>query len=102
MPQWSRVGCARLVRFAAATIPGALTLLPAVFFPRSRRCSHIDGGYRSPSGFNVPSDDLSLAGFQVIMYGRFWVITEGWALRPSKTAVRSRKRYSSVSELAAN
>jgi hypothetical protein len=32
-------------------------------------------------GFNVPSDGLSLAGFQVIMYGRFWVITEGDDLR---------------------
>ena len=36
-----------------------------------------DGGYRPRVGFNVPSDGLSLAGFQLIMYGRFWVITEG-------------------------
>src|SRR5579864_6670209 len=40
MPRWSRAGCARLVQCAAATIPDALKLLPAVSFPRSRRCSH--------------------------------------------------------------
>src|SRR6516225_4737645 len=40
MPQWFHAGCARLVQYAAATIPGALKLLPAVSFPRSRRCSH--------------------------------------------------------------
>src|SRR5215472_8102819 len=39
--------------------------------------AHIDGEYRPRVGLNVPSDGLSLAGFQVIMYGRFWVITEG-------------------------
>ena len=33
--------------------------------------AHIDGGYRPRVEFNVPSDGLSLAGFQVIMYGRF-------------------------------
>jgi hypothetical protein len=27
--------------------------------------------------FNVLGEGLSLAGFQVIMYGRFWVFTEG-------------------------
>ena len=27
--------------------------------------------------FNVLNEGLSLAGFQVIMYGRIWVITEG-------------------------
>jgi hypothetical protein len=32
--------------------------------------------WSGPVGFNIPSDGLSLAGFQVIMYGRFWVITE--------------------------
>jgi len=32
----------------------------------------------SPSrAINVLSEGLSLAGFQLIMYGRFWVITEG-------------------------
>jgi hypothetical protein len=36
----------------------------------------LTGGYRSSVGFNVLSDGLSLAGFQVIMYGRFRVITE--------------------------
>jgi len=30
--------------------------------------------------FNVLNEGLSLAGFQVIMYGRFWVITEGLLL----------------------
>jgi hypothetical protein len=25
---------------------------------------------------NVPSDYFSLAGFEVIMHGRFWVLTE--------------------------
>src|ERR1700688_4547556 len=39
--------------------------------------AHIDGGYRPPVRVNVLSVGLSLAGFQVIMYGRFWVITEG-------------------------
>ena len=28
-------------------------------------------------GVNVPGDYLSLAGFEVTMYGRFWVIPEG-------------------------
>jgi hypothetical protein len=39
------------------------------------RCSH---PRRVPPSrrLNVLSDGLSLAGFQVIMYGRFWVITE--------------------------
>jgi hypothetical protein len=30
---------------------------------------------------NVLNEELSLAGFQVIMYGRFWVITEAEVLR---------------------
>src|SRR6516162_5786072 len=34
-------------------------------------------------GLNVPSAGLSLAGFQVIMYGRFWVITEGHKKGPN-------------------
>jgi hypothetical protein len=28
------------------------------------------------SDVNVPSDYFSLAGFEVIMHGRFWVLTE--------------------------
>ena len=42
----------------------------------SQEVAHIDGGYGPRVGFNVPSDGLSLAGFQVIMYGWFWVVTE--------------------------
>jgi hypothetical protein len=29
------------------------------------------------SAVNVPGDYFSLAGFEVIMDGRFWVLTEG-------------------------
>ena len=39
--------------------------------------THIDGGYRPRARVNVLDEGLSLAGFQVIMYGRIWVITEG-------------------------
>jgi hypothetical protein len=39
--------------------------------------AHIDGGYRPCVEINVLNAALSLAGFQVIMYGRFWVFTEG-------------------------
>ena len=42
--------------------------------------AHIDGGYLPPVRVNVLSVGLSLAGFQVIMYGRFWVITEAMVL----------------------
>ena len=38
--------------------------------------AHIDGGYRPCVKVNVLSVGLSLAGFRVIIYGRFWVITE--------------------------
>jgi hypothetical protein len=39
--------------------------------------THIDRGYGPRIGIiNVLSDGLPLAGFQVITYGRFWVITE--------------------------
>src|SRR5215472_7687720 len=38
--------------------------------------THIVGGYRPRARVNVLNEGLSLAGFQVIMYGRFWVITE--------------------------
>ena len=31
------------------------------------------------SDVNVPSDYFSLAGFEVIMHGRFWVLTEAVA-----------------------
>jgi hypothetical protein len=30
-----------------------------------------------PGDVNVPGDYFSLAGFEVIMHGRFWVLTEG-------------------------
>lgn len=44
--------------------------------------THIDGGYRPLVRVNVLDLCLSLVGFQVIMSGRFWVITEvqrqGW------------------------
>jgi len=39
--------------------------------------THIDGGYRPLVRVNVLDLGLSLAGFQVIMSGRFWVIAEG-------------------------
>ena len=52
--------------------PKAITLL-SLFLVQD--VAHIDGGYRPCVGLNVPSAWL-LAGFQVIMYGRFWVITE--------------------------
>ena len=32
MPQWFHAGCARLVQYAAATIPGVLKLLPCCLF----------------------------------------------------------------------
>jgi len=38
--------------------------------------THIDGGYRPLVRVNVLDLGLSLAGFQVIMSGRFWVIAE--------------------------
>ena len=42
---------------------------------------HADGGYRPPRE-SMSWTLLSLAGFQVIIIGRFWVITEvatpGW------------------------
>jgi transcriptional regulator of aromatic amino acid metabolism len=38
--------------------------------------THIDGGYRPLVRVNVLDLGLSLVGFQVIMSGRFWVITE--------------------------
>jgi hypothetical protein len=43
--------------------------------------THIDGGYRPLVRVNVLDLGLSLVGFQVIMSGRFWVITEAtlWA-----------------------
>src|SRR5947207_436114 len=36
----------------------------------------IDGGYRPRVRVNVLSEVYRLAGFQVTMYGRFWVITK--------------------------
>jgi hypothetical protein len=50
--------------------------------------AHAGGGY--PAGFNVPNSSLSLAGFEVIIYGRFWVIAEGeafWMARGRSLAV---------------
>jgi hypothetical protein len=38
--------------------------------------THIAEGNRPRLGINVLDCGLSLAGFQVIMDGRFWVITE--------------------------
>jgi hypothetical protein len=39
--------------------------------------THIDRGYGPRIAIiNVLSNGLPLAGFQVITYGRFWVITE--------------------------
>jgi hypothetical protein len=38
--------------------------------------AHNDGGYRPRVEIKCPERCLSLAGFQVIMYGRFWVFTE--------------------------
>ena len=35
--------------------------------------THIDRGYALVSEFNVLDDGLSLAGFEVTLYGRFWV-----------------------------
>ena len=43
--------------------------------------THIDRGYRPRIAINVLDCDLSLAGFQVIIYGRFWVFTKGHRLR---------------------
>jgi hypothetical protein len=37
---------------------------------------------------NVLDDGLSLAGFQVIIYGRFWVFTEG-AGKPAPNCLSS-------------
>jgi hypothetical protein len=75
MLRWSRAGCERPVQCAAATIPDVRSDdLLSLFLVQD--VAHIDGGYRPRVGLNVPSDGLSLAGFQVIMYGRFWVITE--------------------------
>jgi hypothetical protein len=50
-------------------------------FSRNRHDSTLTEN-TAPVGFNVPSDGLPLAGFQVIMYGRFGVITEAKANRP--------------------
>ena len=38
--------------------------------------THIDRGYALASEFNVLDDGLSLAGFEVTLYGRFWVTPE--------------------------
>jgi hypothetical protein len=32
-----------------------------------------------------------LAGFQVIIYGRFWVITEGITSNPNKTVISAKR-----------
>ncbi|OLD47809.1 MAG: hypothetical protein AUI63_03700 [Gemmatimonadetes bacterium 13_1_40CM_2_60_3] len=50
--------------------------------------THIDGGYRPLVRVNVLDLGLSLAGFQVIMSGRFWVIAEGVRNRPSGSEKR--------------
>ena len=47
--------------------------------------THIDAGYRPRARVNVLGDGLSVAGFQVIITGRFWVFTEVPAKRPIKT-----------------
>jgi hypothetical protein len=39
--------------------------------------THIAEGKRPRVGINVLDYGLSLAGFEVIIDGRFWVITEG-------------------------
>jgi len=38
--------------------------------------THIDGGYLPLVRFHVLDPGLPLAGFQVIIYSRFWVFTE--------------------------
>ena len=55
-PTWREFNSARLLRWAAATIPDALKLLPALFLVQD--VAHIDAGYRPRVGFNVPSDGL--------------------------------------------
>src|SRR6185312_2291429 len=66
--------CGPPLQCAAATIPAAPARSPAVSFPQD--IAHVDAGYPCVR-INVLDQSLPLAGFQVIIIGRFWVITEG-------------------------
>ena len=81
---WPRFPAARLFvsESAAATSPAAPAPTPAVSFPQSRHCS------RRRSLF-APSRSMSrlvpMAGFEVTLYGRFWVTPE---VKPSQTYLK--------------
>src|SRR5450759_4367694 len=61
---------------AAATIPAAPARLLVVSFARSRRCSHRRRVIALTSELTSWFSGLSLAGFEVTLYGRFWVTPE--------------------------
>src|SRR5450759_3675897 len=61
---------------AAATIPAAPARRLVVSFARSRRCSHRRRVLALTSELTSWFSGLSLAGFEVTLYGRFWVTPE--------------------------
>src|SRR5450759_5942119 len=65
---------------AAATIPAAPARLRVVSFARSRRCSHRRRVIALTSELTSWFSGLSLAGFEVTLYGRFWVTPEAYSL----------------------
>jgi hypothetical protein len=70
--------------YAVATIPVAPVRSIAVSFARSRRCSHRRRVIALAPELTSWFSGLSMAGFEVTLYGRIWVTPEGKRCYPGR------------------